>query len=345
MFELLMHPVVLCASGLAWLLLRKPRAAAQPAPAAGPGELLVTLDMGAPPPVRDKVLSEIVYGRDPSALDGSAAELASLGYPLCARELRARAATLRARQPAPVSPCAAIDPSLDSATCQSVLNALQTSKTPEDLLTFAASIQAKYPQAAAVLSAQASALQAAQAPAATAPAAAPTAPSSAAPAGDAGAAVQTVAEGALGQIAADVAMAAGRVAPFQGAPDPTSRAAHQVPEQEQTGAGAQSAALAPLARPPGGHYVKIRSSDKVHPDNLAKMGSGGNRNAHLSLYARNPHLVGADGTVSSFATGAEVAIPDDWAGRLRERGFEVRRDLTSGSPSSSSLPAGEAPPA
>jgi len=318
MLQYLTHPLVLAGSGVAWLLFGRKKPVKLAA-----GEFVVTLDQGLSEADAHKILQQLLYCTDCNTLDASAQQLSSLGYPLSAQELRSRSAQVRAAMPKPVSPCAGFDPSLDSATCASVMNALQTGKNPADLVAFAASIAGRYPRAAQVLRAQAAVLQASM------PAATPASPV------DAAAAVTE-------NIATDVAEAAitagkipGVTAAPQGnsrhviaeqeqtgqeqvsgkigiAPIPVGNSLHVVPEQEQTGATGPSA------------YVLIRASDKVKPDSLAKIGSGQKTvTSQLELVALNPEMRSSDGMIREFLPGQKVRIPGEWVERLKQRGFAV----------------------
>jgi hypothetical protein len=218
---------------------------------------------------------------------------------LAANELRSRAATLRAKLPAAPSPCADIDPSLDARTCAAVKNAIWYGRDPAALESFAATLRGVSPNAANLLSQRAVSLR--EAAAKAAPPAGETPNAQAAPAAgpDLVAPIEkNVAADAAAQVVEDIAAVAGDEPPGP------SRAR--------------------------GHYVTIRATDRIRSDNLAKIGSGGEKNAHLKLIGGNPHLAAASGVLPEFLpAGSEVSIPSLWAGRLRERGFAVSEDSES----------------
>jgi hypothetical protein len=298
--SLVTNPVVIIGSILYGL--RKPIAArvnkalGRP-PKLEPGEQLVTLDWGLPEDLKARTLQDLCYCRDVAQLDANGAQLRALGYPLSARELQTKASRLRAALPPGPSPCAELDPTLTGPACTAVLSALQHGRDAAQLKAFAASLRSAHPRAAQALDQRAAALAP---PAAAAPAAAsPDAPAAAPPTPGA------VAEALAG---------------------PAVDTAEQLLEDAAAVAGEQPAPPAPPTRPRG-KYVTIRSTDRVRSEKLSQIGSGNGKNAHLMLLASNPHLVTATGALPEFlAAGSEVSVPDIWAGRLSERGFDVRAD-------------------
>lgn len=277
---------------------------------------LVELDASMPPPLAAEVRETLVHERDPAKLETYAIGL-GLEYPHAAYELRYQAWILRGRQgPAPAyqpapqplpvpAPnvrdpgCEWLDTTIDNATCRAVLHALQVSTDPAELDAFATTIP-QFPVAGSALRAKAALLRGAQPGPAPAPAPdpgtvehnPPPPPVPPTPAPPKGVAPGTVAGTATGQSPVDI------VGEDQG------------PKRQKTG-----------------WYVVIRASDKVFPPKLAKIGSGSEQNAEfVRLQGMNPHLIGPAQVLASFRPGDEVAVPEGWAKKLAERGFEVHRD-------------------
>ena len=173
--------------------------AAAPPPRASPPVGTVVLDRGMPEAVVQQVLSALAHETSSVPLERLAHQLESK-YPLSARELRAKAATLHAPEPAQAAPAETRTPAPERAAAphaatpelahppaadthelqaanvlQAAMRALVEEPDPVVLDGFAESIRTLYPTAATLLLARAHALRTsaaaahAQTPTATAP--------------------------------------------------------------------------------------------------------------------------------------------------------------------------------
>ncbi len=131
------------------------------------------LDPSMPAALQSQVLGALANEQDPNKLMALSQQMAAQGYPLAATALATRAAQLNVAphpaqpgrqmpppgviaQPSPTIPT--LDQSIDPQTAAAVLQALATETDPQKLAQFSASLQGKFPIAAALLQAKATAL-------------------------------------------------------------------------------------------------------------------------------------------------------------------------------------------
>jgi hypothetical protein len=131
------------------------------------------LDPSMPAALQSQVLGALANEKDPNRLMALSQQMAAQGYPLAATALATGAAQLNVApqpaqpgrqmpppgvipQPSPTVPT--LDMSIDPQTAAAVLQALATETDPQKLAQFSASLQGKFPIAAALLQAKATAL-------------------------------------------------------------------------------------------------------------------------------------------------------------------------------------------
>lgn len=334
---------------------------------------VVELDDNMPAALRHEVQQEMLHDKNAANLEVMALELAPQ-YPKASFELRYQAWILRGRQGPPPIPgsnpqmeppppgqlnpaCAFLDKNLDAPTCNSVLNALMTGTSPDELDAFGTTMEPAHPLAAAALHAKAKILRG-QAPAPPnvppvnpAPGPIPSAQEICAryDAGMDAATCQRVADAlinnadptSLDALSREIApkypraaqalqlkAAAARIA--LGGPVPTPQ---RPPPPPSFPLSDPSTILGPnMGRPvPSAMIITGTEPHNVPaanaPATIARIGSRGSHDESV-LGGLNPEY--DLHTTLGVSMGQAINVPWDWAGPLKAAGYDVRQDPGAG---------------